>query len=199
MATIGLSRPYFAVYNYLAATGVSYSGGGVLGKYTELSLELDDGDDNILYADNAPAESDTAFSGGTITISTDDLQPTIAQTILGTVQEALTGTGIETEGAQWLVHNDNQAPPYVGLGGILKKKIGGIIYYVGFVLDKVQFRNLGLDVTTQGETIEWQVPELSAQVFRSDKPTHDWYRMTTLLASEAEAAAAVMQYLNIAA
>lgn len=198
MATIGLSKPFYAIYSNNGST-VSYSGGGVLGKYTELSMELEDGADNILYADNAPAESDQTFAGGSITISTDDLRPEVAQVILGTVQEALTGTGIATEGAKWLVHNDDQAAPYVGVGGILKKKVGGIVYYVGFVLDKVLFANPGLAVTTQGETIEWQVPELTAQIFRSDKAKHDWYRMTTLLSSEDEAAAAVKQYLGIAA
>jgi len=198
MATIGLSKPFFAVYSNPGTT-VTYANGGVLGKYTELSMELDDGEDNILYADNAPAESDQTFSGGRITITTDDLRPDVAQVIFGTVQETLSGTGITTEGAQWLVHNDNQAAPYVGLGGILKKKIGGTIYYVGFVLDKILFNNPGFDVVTQGETIEWQTPELTAQIFRSDKPTHDWFRQTSLLSSESEAAAAVMAYLNIAA
>lgn len=198
MANIGLSKPYFAVYSNTGTT-VNYANGGVLGKYTEIDLSLDDGGDNVLYADNAPAESDLSFAGGTLTITTDDLRPEVAQVILGTEEEALTGTGIVTEDAAWLVHNDNQAPPYVGVGGILKKKIGGINYYVAFVLDKIRFNNPGIAVTTQGETIEWQTPELTARVFRSDKATHDWFRKSTLLSSEAEAEAAVMQYLGITA
>ena len=198
MATIGLSQPFFAIYANNGST-VTYSNGGVLGKYTEMSLDLDDaGADNILYADNAPAESDTAsFAGGTLTISTDDLRPEVAETILGLVSEAITATGITTTDPTWLVSNDNQAIPYLGVGGIIKKVIGGATKYVGFVLDKVKFSMPSKSVTTQGETIEWQVPELTAQIFRSDKATHDWYRETSLMDSEADAAAAVKAYLSI--
>lgn len=196
MATIGLSRPYFAIYSN-AGSVVTYSSGATIGKYTEMSVELEDGDDNVLYADNAPAESDPTFSGGTVTISTDDLRPEAAISILGMQQETLQATGITTEGAGWLVSNDNQNIPYIGLGGIVMKKVDGAIRYVGFVLDKVQFRSPNRAAVTKGETIEWQVPELTAQIFRSDKPTHDWYRETTLLNTEEEAAIAVMQYLGI--
>lgn len=82
MATIGLSKPFYAIY---AASGetVSYTNGGVLGKAVELSMELDGGDANILYADNGPAESATTFGGGTLTITTDDLLPEPAAAILG--------------------------------------------------------------------------------------------------------------------
>ena len=60
MATIGLSKPFYAIYAASGAT-VSYTSGGVLGKAVELSMELDGGDANILYADNGPAESATTF------------------------------------------------------------------------------------------------------------------------------------------
>lgn len=196
MATIGLSRPYFAIYSNSGSV-VTYSDGATIGKYTEMNLELEEGDANVLFADNAPAESDPTFSGGTVTISTDDLRPEAAIAILGMQQETLEATGITTEGAGWLVSNDNQNIPYVGLGGIIKKKVGGATRYVGFVYDKIQFRNPNRSAVTQGETIEWQVPELTAQIFRNDKPTHDWYRETTLLNTEEEAAIAVMQYLSI--
>ena len=68
MATIGLSKPFYAIYAASGAT-VSYTSGGVLGKAVELSMELEGGDANILYADNGPAESATTFGGGTLTIT----------------------------------------------------------------------------------------------------------------------------------
>ena len=40
MATIGLSKPYFAKYSHTGSK-VTYTGGTLLGKYTELSIELD--------------------------------------------------------------------------------------------------------------------------------------------------------------
>lgn len=72
MATIGLSKPYYAVYSNTGST-VSYSNGGILAKAVEFSAEIENTDDNNLYADNAIAETDRSFSGGTLTITTDDL------------------------------------------------------------------------------------------------------------------------------
>ena len=42
MATIGLSKPYYALYQESGGT-VTYSGGGLIGKATEMSLELEGG------------------------------------------------------------------------------------------------------------------------------------------------------------
>ena len=82
MAKIGLSKPYYAIYSN-TGTAVTYSDGGVIGKYTEFNLELEDGDNNILYADNGPAESDNSFAGGTATATTDDLAAEKMLAILG--------------------------------------------------------------------------------------------------------------------
>ncbi|MBQ8109695.1 MAG: hypothetical protein IJ124_06015 [Clostridia bacterium] len=196
MATIGLSKPYFAIYS-ASGGDIGYTDGGVLGKFTEMSIELEDGGSNILYADNAPAESDNQFAGGTVSITTDELRADAMQAVLGLTKETITSSAISTEGAAWLVHNDNQAIPYLGIGGIAKKKVDGAVGYVGIVLDKVMLRNPNESITTQGETIEWQTPALEGTIFRSDKASHDWKRVTTLLATEAEAEAAIKQYLNI--
>lgn len=196
MATIGLSHPYIARYTN-AGNIVSYAGGRLLGKATELSINLNDGDTNILYADNAPAESDNQFSGGSVSVTTDDLRPQAYIAALGVVTETIDVPGVNTPGASWLVNNDNQIAPYLGLGGIAMKKINNQIKYVGIVLDKVQFSNPNDTITTKGETIEWQTPQLSGQIFRSDKLDHDWKRITTPLDTEAEADAAVRAYLGI--
>ena len=81
MATIGLSKPFYAIYT-ASGEAVSYTSDGVLGKAVELSMELEGGDANILYADNGPAESATTFGGGTLTITTDDLLPEPAAAML---------------------------------------------------------------------------------------------------------------------
>lgn len=198
MATIGLSKPIYAKYSN-AGTTVTYSDGGVLGKYTEMSIELEDGDDNILYGDNAPAESDQTFTGGSFNLTTDDLRPAVAKVILGLAQEAMNVEGVTTEGAAWLVHNDSQEAPYLGVGGIIKKKVDGVIRYVAFILLKVQFTTPGLSATTQGETVEWQTPELSAKILRSDAEDHRWFMQSTFLNSEGEAEAAIQAILKPAA
>ncbi len=78
MATIGLSKPYYAVYSNTGTT-VSYANGGVMGKATEANIEVETTEDNNLYADNAIAETDRSFAGGTLTLSTDDLSQEVSK------------------------------------------------------------------------------------------------------------------------
>lgn len=198
MATIGLSKPYYAIYSATGQT-VTYSAGALMGKYTNLSISLDSQDANILYADNAAAESDQQFTGGTATITTDDLVAEVMVAVLGAQEVAITDEAITTASPQWVVFDDQQVVPYVGVGGVIKKKINGVIKWVAFVLDKVQFSTPGIEAVTQGETIEWQTQELTATIMRSDAENHPWFRLSSAMDSEADAEAAVQQYLNITA
>lgn len=194
MARIGLSKPYIASYTN-SGTTVTYGTPAVIGKAVELSIELEGGSDNILYADNAPAESDNQFAGGTLSVTTDDLDAASMVSILGIVQQSISGTGVPTD-AKWNVFDDQQTSPYVGFGGIVKKKINGTVKYVAIALDKVQFANPGLAVTTQGETIEWQTTELEATIMRSDNTYHSWYRMSTPCDTEAAAVACLTAFFG---
>lgn len=197
MASIGLSKPYWAKYTNNGST-VTRTGGGVLGKYTELTMELNSEDDNILYGDNGPAESDNTFSGGTVTLGTTELLPEVGKEILGqsSVDVGSTPT-LTTTGAKWYVDDDTQAAPYIAFGGILKKKVDGAVKWVAFVFEKVQFTTPGMEATTQGKTVEWKTPSLKATIMRSDAENHPWRRMSSLLDSEADAEALVKSYLNI--
>lgn len=197
MARIGLSKPYIATYVNNSGT-VTYSARTVLGKYTNIDVSLDSSDENILYADNGPAESDSQFSGGTVTITTDDLRAAAFKTALGLVEEAIAATmATTTPTPKWMVFNDSQAAPYFALGGIIKKKVDGAYKWQAFILEKIKFRNPDLSVATQGETIEWQTPELEATILRSDASGHPWYRMSTELDSEEDAIAAIEAYLAV--
>lgn len=82
MAVIGLSKPFVAKYNNDGNT-VTYTGGTVLGKAISFSAELEEGDSNDLYGDNGVCETDKSFSGGTMTIGTDDLTNESSALILG--------------------------------------------------------------------------------------------------------------------
>lgn len=196
MAKIGLSKPYYAIYSNTGTT-VTYSNGGVIGKYTEFSLELEDGDNNILYADNGPAESDNSFAGGTATVTTDDLIAERMLAILGLKKEAITTPELSTKDAYWLVFDDDQDTPYIGLGGIIKKKINNATKYQAFILTKIQFTNPGLEAVTQGETIEWQTQELSATIMRSDEAKARWFMISNELDSEEDAEKIIKAHLNI--
>lgn len=196
MARIGLSKPYIATYVNTDGT-VTYSARMKLGKFTEIDISLDNADENVLFADNGPAETDTQFSGGTVTATTDDLRAEVFKIALGLVEEEIAAS-LETTGAKWMVFDDNQAAPYFALAGVIKKKVDGNIRWQAFVLEKIRFRNPDVAVTTQGETIEWQTPALEAAILRSDAPTHKWFRISTELVSEEDAEAAIEAYLVVA-
>lgn len=196
MAVIGLSKPYYGIYS---ATGnaVSYANGAVMGKATEANIEIDTTEDNNLYADNAIAETDRSFAGGTLTLSTDDLSQDVAKAILGLTETAITGIeGVTDTSVKELVYDDTQTTPYLGVGFIVKKKVGGAYKWRAVVLSKVMFSVPADAATTQGESIEWQVPELSATIMRDDSATHMWKREATFT-TEAQAEAYIKARLNI--
>nr|DAU68990.1 MAG TPA: tail tube protein [Caudoviricetes sp.] len=196
MAVIGLSKPYYGIYN---ATGnaVSYANGAVMGKATEANIEIDTTEDNNLYADNGIAETDRSFAGGTLTLSTDDLSQEVTKAILGLTETAITGIeGVTDTSVKELVYDDTQTTPYLGVGFIVKKKVGGAYKWRAVVLSKVMFSVPADAATTQGESIEWQVPELSATIMRDDSATHMWKREATFT-TEAQAEAYIKARLNI--
>lgn len=197
MATIGLSRPYFAKY---AADGsaVSYSAGALLGKYTELSISLTEPEDNDLYADNGPDETDQQFTGGTAEITTNDLLADAMISVLGLTTEQIAADGMTSENPVWMLFDDDQQIPYLGLGGIIKKKVKGETKWQAYVLPKIQLSNPGLAVTTQGKTITWQTQRVSGKILRSDEPKHRWFMLSGLLDTEDDADKAIRAYLNIA-
>ena len=198
MATIGVSKPYYAVYSNTGAT-VKYAEGGVAGKATELNIEIEAAEDNALYADNTIAENDTSFSGGTLTVSTDDLTPEVATAILGVTSQALdTIDGVTDEDVNELIYDDDQTSPYLGFGIIIKKKHLNEYKWRAIVLTKIQFAIPSDAAVTQGETIEWQVPELTATIMRDDSAKHMWKREATFT-TEAQAEAYIKNRLSITA
>ena len=196
MAVIGLSKPYYGIYS-VSGTTVSYADGAVMGKATEANIEIDTTEDNNLYADNAIAETDRSFAGGTLTLSTDDLSQEVAKAILGLTENPITGLeGVTDTSVKELVYDDTQTTPYLGVGFIIKKKVGGAYKWRAVVLSKVMFSVPADAATTQGESIEWQVPELSATIMRDDSETHMWKREATFT-TEAQAEAYIKARLNI--
>ena len=197
MAGIGLSKPYYALYNWSGSGAPTYTGGGKLGKATQLELTLTDSEGNVLYGDNGPAESDNQFAGGSLSVSTTDLLPAPMLGALGLKAERMQVEGLTTQNAQWIVYDDDQVVPYVGFGGIIKKQIDNVVKWVALVFLKLQYRNPGVTAVTQGENIEWQTSTLQAIVLRSDESKHRWQMMSTPLDTEEDAEAAVKSILGI--
>jgi len=198
MATIGVSKPYYAKYNVVDGN-VSYSGGGVMGKMTELEISIETSEDNNLYGDNGIAETDRTFSNGTLTASTTDLSQEVAKDLLGVVERELEEIpGITDTGVKELVFDDSQVTPYLGTGFIIKKMVNHMTRWRAIVLTKVMFSVPSDSATTQGESIEWQVPELSGTIMRDDSETHTWKREATFT-TEAQAEVYIKHRLNIGA
>lgn len=198
MAKIGLSKPYFAKYSN-EGNKVTYTDGALMGKAVELSIELEGADDNILYADNGPAESANTFAGGTYTITTDDLLPEVMMEVLGIVEEAIENVSISTAEPKWYKFNDNQETPYLGFGAIVKIQHNQKMKYQAIVLPKTQMQNPNDTFTTQGETIEWGTPEISGTIMRDDTEDHNWKMVSSPMDSEADAEAAIKAFFGITA
>lgn len=198
MATIGLSKPYYAIYAEAGGV-VSYSDGAVMGKATEANISIETTEDNNLYGDNGLAETDRRFANGTLTLSTTDLSQEVSKAILGLTEQAITGIdGVTDTSVKELVYDDTQVTPYLGVGFIIKKKVNGAYKWRGVVLPKIMFSVPEDAATTQGESIEWQTPELTGAIMRDDSATHVWKKEATFT-SEAQAEAYIKARLGIAA
>ena len=182
MATIGLSKPYVAKYA-AEGTKVTYTDPQTMGKAVEVNIEIETAESNDLYADNSIAETDRSFANGTLTIGTDDLSQDASKLILGLQERDLSSLNLELgDGdaeAKELVYDDDQVVPYLGFGGIIKKKVGGVYKWRAVVLCKVMFSVPADAATTQGESIEWQTPSLTATIMRGDDEKHMWKREAT--------------------
>lgn len=198
MATIGVSKPYYAKYS--AVNGVvSYSGGGVMGKMTAVDVSIETSEDNNLFGDNGIAETDQTFSNGTLTISTTDLSQKVTKDLLGVVEQALEEIpGVTDTDVKEIIFDDRQATPHLGTGFIIKKRVNHVDLWRAIVLTKVMFSVPSDSATTQGESIEWQVPELTGTIMRDDGETHMWKREAPFT-TEAQAEAYIRHRLNIGA
>ena len=170
MAVIGLSKPYYATYTNTSGT-VTYGDLISLAKAREMSIDLNDAEDVILYADNGPAERAAGFTGGTLTLTIDELSIAAAGAILGVSPANSTspsGTG------NTLTFGGTTAAPYLGFGIVVKKQVSNSIKWMAVALKKVQFHMPNIEAVTQGETIEFQTPELTATILRDDSSSQNW-------------------------
>lgn len=193
MARVGVSYPRYAIYHNNGGT-VTYSDGGSMGKATSWDMDINGSDNNILYADNGPAESAKTFTGGTLKIGTDDLYDDASIAMLGIEKNEIT----EPAPAVELVESADQETPFIGTGGVIKHIRDGKTCYTGVVLTKVQVATPSESITTQGENIVWQTPEIEATIFRDDTAKKVWRRKATF-DTETHARAYVDGILNIPA
>ena len=109
--------------------------------------------DAKLFADDALAESDSTFQSGTVTLGIDDEDDQTLATLLGH-----TVTNGEVE------RNANDTAPFVGLGRIITKMVGGVYKYKVEFLRKVKFAEPSQTDNTKGESIEFNTSEIEGTV-----------------------------------
>ena len=168
MAKVGLSKPYYAKYS-ASNQVVTYSGGAAIGKAVNANIEPDDNDTEKFYADNGPVESMQVFSGGTLTLEVDRLNATVVGDLLG-----ITPGSSTTPSGTTLDFSAEAVVPYVGVGLIVKNIVDNSQVWMGILLPKVQFKMPSLDLSTQGEEIEFSGNELEATILRDDTASANW-------------------------
>lgn len=196
MAIIGVSKPYVAKYSNTNTT-VSYTSGQILDKMTEIDISINSAEDNNFYADNSIAESDSSFSGGSVTVNTADLGPEATALVLGITPVPIADiSGVTDEDVNELIFDDDQRSPYLGFGCIIKKRVNNVDQWRAIILTKIMLAVPNDAATTQGETIEWQTPQLTGTIMRDDSAKHAWKREATFT-TEAQAEAYIKARLSI--
>ena len=152
MAKIGLQNFLFGVLTEASDGTATYGTAQKPAKAISCSVSITNNSAS-LYADDALAESDTSFQSGTVTIGIDDENLAMMAALLGHTY---------TNGN--LVRNANDVAPYVGLGRIITKMVGGVYKYKVEFLNKVKFSEPSQDDTTKGESLEFGTTELEGNI-----------------------------------
>lgn len=164
MARIGLQGLRYALLS--DEDPATYAAPAVIGKAVSASMspELNDAK---LYADDSLAESDTTFNRGTLSlVIADDDDATLA---------ALLGRTIDPTNG--IVRKNDDVAPYVGVGRVITKIVGGEYKYKAEFLCKVKFKDTIPEENTKGESVEFQTVPLEGDV--ATLPNGEWSRTKT--------------------
>ena len=152
MAKIGLKNLLFGILTENNDGSASY---GVAQKPAKaISCKVDiSNNDAKLYADDSLAESDKTFQSGTVTLGIDDEDDVMLATLLG---HQITNGEME--------RNAYDSAPYVGLGRVITKMVGGVYKYKVEFLKKVKFSEPSQENNTKGESVEFGTSEIEGLV-----------------------------------
>ena len=186
----GFSLPWIALYAN-SGTTVTYSGGIPLARGVNVSLSVEAADDNVFYADNGMAETESGvFQSGTASVTVDGLK-TAARKMLSGVKNTRTAGQVEFD-----AYDDEAELPYVGFGFVCRYMEDGVTTYVPVILTKVKFGIEGLEAATQEENIDWQTTSLESAVMRDDTEKHTWKLIGADQTTEEAAYAAIQAILT---
>lgn len=153
MAKIGLRNFLFGILTEAQDGTATYGAATKPGKAISCSVSITNNDAK-LDADDAVAETDTSFQSGTVTLGIDDEDLATMATLLG--HEITDGN---------LVRNANDAAPYVGLGRVVTKMVGGVYKYKVEFLCKVKFAEPSQeDNTKSSDGVEFGTSEIEGTI-----------------------------------
>ena len=172
MAKIGLNNFRYAILTEAADGTPSYGGAKKPAKAVSCSVSITNNDAK-LYADDGLAEADTSFQSGTVSMGIDDEdQATMAELLGHTVSDGE------------MIRNAYDTAPYVGIGRVIVKMVGGQYFYRAEVLLKCKMSEPSQESNTRSESIEFGTSTLEGTV--ATLANGDWSRTETF-ATKAEA------------
>ena len=188
---IGFSKPYVADYVNNGGA-ISFANAQILARGVGVKVDPDTSDDNVFYADNQAAESDTGtFTGASVTLTVDGLFTSAARFLYGLPAAGSDG---------WTSYDDRASTGYKAIGYVAKYMSDGVVSYVPTILVKCAFNQPSEELNTQEDEIDWQTQDLEGRVLRGDDANHTWkYIAEDGFATEALAEAALQTKLNYVA
>lgn len=185
----GFSKPYVAKYTK-GTDAISYSSGQLLARGVSVTASPETSDDNDFYADNIIAEKAAGvFNGGTLNLTVDGLFSTAEKLIMGLTT---------ADSAGFIHYGDDQQIPDVGVGFIARYQSEGAVSYTPVIFPRVTFNMLELTAATQdGEEIDWQTQELTANIKRAEDDNRNWKYVGGDETSESAAEAKIKTFLAI--
>lgn len=162
MAKIGLKNFKYSKYD---ASG-NLTTPTTLGKAVSCQVSVENNNAE-LYADNAIAESDYSFNKGTVTLAVDDCTDTVFADILG--------HEIDSNGE--VVRKATDVAPYVALGRIVTKMVGGDYRYKVEFLSKVKFQEPSAEENTKGANVEFATTSITGTIMTLDNG--EWSKTKT--------------------
>ena len=152
MAKIGLTNFRYGILTEGTDGTPTYGGPLTPGKAVSCTVDITNNDAS-LYADDALAESDTSFAGGSVTMGIDEADIDTMANLLG---------HDVTEGV--MTRSVDDVAPYVGLGRIVTKMVSNVQKFKVEFLYKVKFSEPSQDNQTKGESVEFSTTEIQGTV-----------------------------------
>ena len=167
MARIGLTNIWFSKLTEASDGTATYEGATQLGKAVSTDFSPNTSDAK-LYGDDALAESDSAATGGTLTLGVTEDDDTVFAPLLG--HDINNGE---------VVYTADDAAPYVGVGYILTKMVNGVRKFKVDFYYKAKFKDMQVSQQTKGEAIEFTTPSVEGNISVLDDGKGTWRKTKT--------------------